>query len=365
MKRPPLRLAIPFVVAAVALIFEVRRFISLIHPDPGENDFRLYYVAAQAGMKWGWSHMYDPDRLEALSRAFGPHEAAITSAYTYANPPLLAWLVTPLTPIPLEPAFYLWTAANLAAFVVAWRVASPGAGFVRWVVLLGSLAIWPTVYSLERGQPVLIVCALAIGCWWMASHGRNVEAGLLLGLAFGLKPQDVALLPVVLLICGHTRATAWWAATSTALGLLFALVLGPNGVGTYLAIVQWVQSDPQHSIDTVAVLFGSGWLTLMFDLVMLVITVAGVWRHRKNLDLAFAIGLVGAITAGPHVLEYDLAVLVVAAWLALRQPASMFELAWLGIGVVAAQALSLGNPVPMVLWQPIQRFGVLLKRPLT
>ena len=82
MKRPPLRVAVPFVVAAVALIFEVRRFISLLHPDPGENDFRLYYVAAQAGMRWGWSHMYDPDRLEALSRAFGPHEAAITSAYT-------------------------------------------------------------------------------------------------------------------------------------------------------------------------------------------------------------------------------------------------------------------------------------------
>ncbi len=54
-----------------------------------------------------------------------------------------------------------------------------------------------------------------------------------------------------------------------------------------------------------------------------------------------------------HLHEYDYVGLVVAAWLALGEPASVIELAWMAIGVVCAQLPAIGIRLPIVLWQPV------------
>ncbi len=203
---PPLRAAIPAVIGAWALVLEIPRFVAMVQHDPAVTDFRLFYVAAQIGRTSGWSGIYDPGRQHAASLIFGQADAVITPSYTYLNPPLLALLVAPLTAVPLSAAFYIWTVVNIAAFVTAWLMAAPGAGVGRVALLLVSLALWPSIFSIERGQPVLLAYALAIGCWWMAARRREVEAGILLAVALAIKPQDVALLPAVLLLCGFRRA---------------------------------------------------------------------------------------------------------------------------------------------------------------
>lgn len=347
---PPLGFAIPAVIAAWVLAFEIPRFIWLVRRDPGANDFRLSYVAAQVGLKWGWSHMYDTDRLQQLSLAFGTAEGAVSTSFTYVNPPLLAWLVVPLTVLPLPAAFYFWTAINIGALVAAWRLAVPGSRFARATVLIGSISIWPTLYSLERGQPVLLTYGLAIGCWWMASRRREVPAGILLGLAWALKPQDVALLPVVLVICGHRRAAAWWLGSTAALWAVFAVVIGPTGIGTFLGVLSWTAADPLHTANTVAILIGRGTPLLLFQAGFAAAALAGAWRQRRSWDIAFAIGLTGTVMSAVHLHEYDYVGLVVAAWLALREPTPAAELVWLAIGVICAQALSIDDPLPMVLW---------------
>jgi len=151
---PPLQVAIPALIGAWAVAFEIPHFIGQVARDAAATDFRLFYISAEAGTRWGWPHMYDPARLQELSQVFGPSDGAITPVYTYLNPPLLAWLVAPLTVLPLPAALYVWTAINIAAFVAAWHLASPGRGFARFSVLLVSLAV-TTV-------PFLIIVLMAV-----------------------------------------------------------------------------------------------------------------------------------------------------------------------------------------------------------
>lgn len=350
---PPLWLAIAALIGAWCLIFELIRFVGLVRSNPAATDFRLFYIAAQAGEKWGWSHMYDPDKLQALSLAFGPAAGPIVPSYTYDNPPFLAFLVTPLTAMPLTAAFVLWTVINVAAFVAAWRLASPGIGLARITVLLGSLALWPTVFSLERGQPVLVTYALAIGCWWMAARHREVAAGVLLALATAIKPQDVALLPIVLLIGGFPRAAAYWLAATAVLGVLFAIVIGAAGIGTYLAVLAWAASGPGFTAAPLIEPFGPQASLVAGEGIVLLLALVGMWRQRRSWNVIFAIGLLATLVCSIHIHEYDYVGVVVAAWLVMREPVSLAEKAWLAIGVVCAQGPAISVRIPIVLWQPI------------
>jgi hypothetical protein len=297
--------------------------------------------------------MYDPNRLSELSLVFGPGSEPIAPLYNYVSLPLLAWFVVPLTALPLPEAVYAWALVNIAAMVAAWRLASPGTGLVRVAVLLGSLAIWLTVFSLERGQPVLITFALAIGCWWAASRKQEVLAGILLALAFAIKPQDILLLPAALLVCGFRRATVWWLATSVVLWAVFALVLGPTGIGTYLAGLSWTVSDPNFTAQPLVAPFGPRASLFIGQAVFAVAALVGMWRQRRSLRVAFAIGIVGTLVSGVHFHEYDFAGLVFAAWLAFGETTSVVEFAWLGVGIVCAQLPAIGIRLPIVLWQPV------------
>ena len=350
---PPLHVAIPALIGAWAVAFEIPHFIGQVARDAAATDFRLFYISAEAGIRWGWPHMYDPARLHELSQVFGPSDAAITPVYTYLNPPLLAWLVAPLTVLPLPAALYLWTAINIAAFVAAWRLASPGRGFAQFSVLSVSLALWPVAFSVERGQAVLITFGLAIGGWWLAARRREVLAGVLLGLAWALRPQDVALLPAVLLICGFRRATVYWLATTVALWAVFAVVIGPTGLGTYLGVLAWAASDPSYNATPLATPFGPQATLIASQAVFAAVALAAVWQQRRRWNLAFAIGILGTLISAVHVHEYDYVGLIVAAWLALGETTSVVELAWLAIGIVCVQVPLIGIRLPILFWQPV------------
>jgi len=350
---PPLRLAVPALIGAWAIAFEIPHFISLVEHDPAATDFRLFFVAAEAGLRWGWPHMYDPARLRELSQGYGPADSAITPVYMYENPPLLAWLVAPLTLLPLRVALYAWTTVNLAAFVAAWRLACPDRGFARVTVLLVSLALWPVVFSLERGQAVLVTYALAIGCWWFAARRRDVLAGVLLALASALRPQDVALLPAALFLCGFRRATAYWAATTVALWATFALVIGATGMGTYLGVLAWATSDPSYTATPLVTPFGPRMTLILSQAAIAAVALAALWRQRATWNVAFAIGLLGTVMSAIHVHEYDYVGIVVAVWLAVGEPTSAIEYVWFAIGAICVQLPLIGMRLPILFWQPI------------
>src|SRR5207245_8403775 len=67
---PPLRIAIPIVVAAWAVLFEAWRFVGTVSTQPGNNDFRVFYLTAESASTCGCPHLYDPSRLALLNHRF-------------------------------------------------------------------------------------------------------------------------------------------------------------------------------------------------------------------------------------------------------------------------------------------------------
>jgi len=77
---------------------------SFSSPGSCDPDFRIFYVAAEAGCDTAAS-IYDLPTLRALSSSFPPGQNYIDPALPFINPPVFAWLIAPLTAFPLPVAY--------------------------------------------------------------------------------------------------------------------------------------------------------------------------------------------------------------------------------------------------------------------
>src|SRR5205823_2698986 len=152
----------------------------------------------------------------------------------------------------------VWLAISIAALAAAWWMAAPGAGLVRWVWLIGLFAWYPVLYALQFGQPAPAVLLGVVACWKLTENKQPVQAGVVLGLATGLKPQLVLAVPLVLLVSGRWRVFFAWTATSAALALTSIALLGANGVGDYRGLIAEAQNLPNNRYFTLAYLLGPG-----------------------------------------------------------------------------------------------------------
>jgi len=351
--RPPLWLAAAALASFWAALFGVLRLIRTFLDDPYGNDFRVFYAAAKVGLSEGWSNIYDPGLLRAASAAYPVQDRVYDSAHSFANPPLLAWIIAPLTALPEPAALVIWTGLGLAAFVVAWAVACPFTGVARITLLMLGLALWSVEESLRFGQPTLLLIALIAVAWHQTRHDRPIVAGALIALAVMLKPQDVVLVPVALLVSG--RLPAFGAFTGWAAVLILASIaaLGAAGISGYLDATALLQSNPIHQYDTLASVFGIGPVTYASELVLGAIAMAVAYFRRAELDAVFALGLLGSVMASPHLHQPDYALNVLAAWLVLRTGPGLAHKVWLVAGIPACQFTAIGLPLPQLLWQTV------------
>src|SRR5437879_11417039 len=100
-RRPPLWLAALAMAAFWGAVYDLGRWAVLFALNPVHLDFRIFYVAAQAGLQQGWSSIYDVGVLRALSVGFPPDERFVDSRSAFINPLECAWIVTPLSELPL------------------------------------------------------------------------------------------------------------------------------------------------------------------------------------------------------------------------------------------------------------------------
>lgn len=346
---PPLWLAASATAAAVAVAFGVVRWVDHFVSDPNGEDFRLQLVAARIGFRYGWSHIYDFDLQKSASAGIGP----IDSIHLFINPPPTAWIAAPLVGLPISTGYLVWTLINLAALVAACWLVCPGGRWVRVTVLLVSLALWPVHYQFWLGQWVVATLALLALSWWLLEHDRWGPAGVVLALSFFVKPQDVLLVPVVLLVSGRWKPAAICAATGAGLAALSAVSLGPAGIASWLHDIALIRTDPQSATVTYSFIFKQASLATGIEVALGLAAIGLAWYRRDRLDLVFALGVVGTTASATHLHEDDIAMLVLAAWIALRAGPSMSQRIWLVVGIVAAQFLAIGLPIPILLWQPV------------
>jgi hypothetical protein len=348
--RPPLWLAAAAVAAGWGAAYDVGRWIAGFVTFPAHEDVRIYYVAAQAGLRYGWSTIYDIPTLRSLSTGFAGGQTNIDSSATYISPPLLAWLFAPLTALSEPGAYAVWAALSLGALIWMWYIAAPLSGLARVALLLLALALWPVLDAFYRGQPVVVLLALVASAWWLADRDRPLAAGVALAFATALKPQLVYLVPLALLVSGRHRVVLGWAAACVVLAIAFAVSLGQSGLRSWWQAFQLVETNGEHAYFTLAYLFGFGALTYALLAILGLAALAIAWRRRDDLEMVFAVGLLGSLAVSVHLHLYDYTTVVLAAWFVLRTAPPLWQRLWLLVGVVTMQALALGFPAPQLIW---------------
>ncbi|MHB8588182.1 MAG: glycosyltransferase family 87 protein [Candidatus Dormibacteraceae bacterium] len=341
-RRPPLWLAAAAVAAGWGAVYSIGRWIVLFALGPVHEDVRFTYVAAQAGLRYGWSTIYDPATLRSLSISFPLGERDIGSHSTYINPPLLAWLFAPLTAVPEPMAYALWTALSLGALVWAWHLAAPYTGLARITLLLLALALWPVLLAFYSGQPSIVLFLLVTLAWWLSEHERPLAAGAALALATFLKPQAVALIPLAILVSGRYKPVVGWVLSCAVLGLASIVTLGPSGLIGWWHALQDVQADPSHASNTLTRVFGLGPLTYALWALQGTAALFVAWWRKRELELVFAAGILGSAAVAFHFHEWDYTLLVLAVWLVLRTSPALWHRLWLVAGVLPMQLMTYG-----------------------
>ena len=332
---------------------------------PIHEDVRYDYVAAEAGLRFGWSRIYDFATLRMLSQTFPAVENGIGADGTFISPPPLAWLFGPLVAFPEPVAYVIWTLVSLAALVWTWYVAAPYRGLAKLSLLLMAVALWPVMQAFYYGQPAVPILGLVATAWWLMRRDRAIVAGVALALATAFKPQVMVMIPVALLVTGRWRVVAGWAGGCAVLAVASALALGSTGLASYLEALKLVESDTGHAYFTPAYLFGLGPMTLAILVLQGAVSIAVAWRRRDDLDVVFAVGLLGSLMVSFHLHQTDYSNLVLAAWLVLRGSPPIWHRAWLAVAIFTMQLLSLGQPVPQLIWDVVWlvMLGVAKRRP--
>ena len=338
------------VAAFWAATYDIATWLVQFARQPIHPDFRIFYVAAEAGVRYGWPSIYDLAKLRALSASFPAGQTYINEQLPYITPPLLAWLIAPLTALPVPIAFALWSALSLAALVWAWQIAAPFAGLRKAALLLLALALWPVLDAFYFGQPSLMVLALVAAAWWFCLRNQPLAAGAALAVATGLKPHVVILVPFALAAAGHYRVFLAWAGACVVLAVAFVVTLGADGLSNWWQVLQYGQTDTGQSRYTLAFVVGTGPISYVLELVQGAAALVIARRGRADLNVVLAAGLVGSLALAFHLHQYDYVGLVLAAWLILRTSPPLWHRLWLLLGVASMQALSVGQPVPQLIW---------------
>jgi glycosyl transferase family 87 len=359
-RRPPLWLAVAAVASFWAAVDSIGRFTLVYILAPIHEDARMIYVASEAGLRYGWSTIYDQSVLRSLSGSFPPDQRHIDNVYTYLHPPLVAWLFAPLTVFSEPVAYGLWTLISLAALVLAWRLAAPYTGIAKLSLLLLSLGLYPVLLAFYFAQPTILVVAAVAVSWWFAQHERPGAAGIALAVATFLKPQVITLLPLALLIGGRMRLVAWWAAGCAALGVLTFLVIGESGALSWWQAIKANQADPVHSVYTLAGVIGGGPITYFLWAVQGVLALAIARLRRAQLEIVFAAGLLGSAATAFHFHELDYSSLVLAAWLVLRTAPPLWHRFYLLAAIVPMQLMIYGPTTDQGAWDLLWHAPILV-----
>lgn len=203
------------------------------------DDWRVFYAAA-AVVRHGGSP-YDPAAIHAAEQG-ADHYAAVQPALdNFANLPVVAWALQPLTLLPFWVSYALAAALGAIAAGIAMYLWLRRWGWQRargWTVL--ALLSWPALLGIFSGQFDLLLLALLVGGMTLSLHRRPGLAGAACTAAMLIKPHILWPLPLLLAAAqlpdrrAAIRCAA--AAAATAVGLVGgAELLMPGATGIFLA----------------------------------------------------------------------------------------------------------------------------------
>ncbi|MGA8922732.1 MAG: glycosyltransferase family 87 protein [Candidatus Dormiibacterota bacterium] len=333
--------------ASLYALFDLYQWVGAYASDHFHNDLTFYYAGARIGLVHGWASIYDLHLQQVELDAMGSG-ITIAQLARFISPPPVAWLAAPFTVLPFPAAYWTWSALLLAALALTWHLAAPGSGRPRLIHLAAAVGWLPVIYGLQLGQPGLFVALGVAACYALLRAGHPVWAGIALA-PLALKPQLAFLVPLALLAARRDRA---FLASVLALGLLAAVsavALGPGGMTTYEARLNFAAGVPVNRALTLAPWLGDLTVTRAVQAAIAVWALALVYlmRHRA-LEWTFVPVLVGGLLASPYLHLDDLAMLGLAGWLYLRTSGPSWMWAYALAVVITVEGEPIWGPLPVI-----------------
>jgi len=300
------RRLLPPLALAATLIAIVANFLNR-HEPPG-IDYHTYKAAAVVGLTQGWSHIYDQAVVAVAQLQLDPGEIA----QPFLSPPTVAWLVTPLVPVPYSPSYYLWAALTLVAYIAALAWATSSRGLERWILVAAAVAPWWVLEAVRVGQVVPLVAAGMAVSWRLLRENRNVAAGLALSLLL-LKPNTAFLVPFAVLAAGRVRAFAALTSVGAVLAAAALLTVGADGAFDYWSQLTGSLPTGADALTLERALGLRGPAVSALRVLIVVAVVIAAFRLRHSPGLVLVTGILGSLIAVPYLHASDLCLLAVAS----------------------------------------------------
>ncbi|WP_374967931.1 glycosyltransferase family 87 protein [Terrabacter sp. BE26] len=315
-------------------------------------DYSARWTAGRLLLTGHLDQLYDP----AVQASLQHGELGTSGLSWFVSPPFVAGLFAPLATLPYALSCAVWTVSSLASLLLALKLLRPWAPPVlasRWrlfVVIVCSS--YPVVELVGGGQDTAVVLLAVVAGMRLVEAGHLLTGGALLALGC-MKPQLVFLIPLLLLVQRRFRAVAGFLGTVLLLLTASLLMVGVDGVGQWLRLptsphyVQAVQLDQAwKSVSASAWLtavapssWGSTWQSLATaaGLVLVIPGLRAMRGARPSSATGWVITLTTTVVASPHVMAYDLVLLIPAvvllaglAWTAATRTAlaGIYTLSW-------------------------------------
>jgi len=212
-------------------------------------DFTNYYTGAVLVRDGYGSSLYDPGLQARYQQKILGGRHLADGLLPYNHPPHLAILLSPLAILPLEQAYAVWTALNVAVWMgFLWdvsRFARQWGRATRWLAV-GMVAALPGVFlSLALGATTILSTVSIWGFYRALKARREVCAGLWLTLG-SIRPQ-IILFPLLMLVGGR-----YWRALYTIIlcGVLLTLLCGfILGWGVWPGFVEMIRQTAEAYRD--------------------------------------------------------------------------------------------------------------------
>ena len=264
----------------------------------------------------------------ALLHGISPYPSVTTAAISqddgYLYPPLVGWLVTPLTWLPLSLAEVIGATLALAAAFAALRLV----GVRDWRCYVLLVFYLPVIVGMQTANVIVLLVVGSAALWrWREHNGRTA---VLLGFLIAVK---LLLLPLLVWLLARRRykAFALCVASTAAFILVPWSVIGFRGLGTYPKLVRLVADVQGPKSYTLGALAGQSGRVVATALGVAALAACWGFARRGDERRAFSAAIVAVILLSPVVWMTYLALLLVP--LALKAP--RFNRWWL---------------VPLLLW---------------
>lgn len=305
-------------------------------------DFPGFYAAGRIAMQGTPNKLYSMSLQAAVEKEVAPWEPFIP--FTHA--PFEALLFAPLTLLPFSWGFVVWDILNLMVFGLSLKFlmdSGPGLNTSNLLVLL-CVALPAVGATLSFGQDSLLLLAAITAAFLALKRGRELAAGMLLGLGL-FRFEIIVPLVFIFLLRRRFRFLAGLSLTGIVLAVGSFALIGWSGAVDYVSLItslgrvggavkygQWPEATASMTSlrGLFATLLGGAVSSSDLFLVVAVTSLALVcwvaWEFdaiaapgTRAFDLQFSLCLVAALLVGYHVWSHELDLLILVAYAVLAQ----------------------------------------------